>query len=84
VSLELGKRSGLWRRVLITSSGWTARVVMVPAERPAIVSTSAGERRAWFSFICEIELLVFAWCYVSGDVMTMLKLAKNNISEFRR
>jgi hypothetical protein len=55
---------------------------MVPAERPAIVSTSAGERRAWFSFICEIKLLVFAWCYVSGDVMTMLKLEKITFRSF--
>lgn len=50
----------LWRRVLITSSGWTASVDTVPAERPAMVSTSAGERRAWFSFIREAEMLVFS------------------------
>jgi hypothetical protein len=36
---------------VITSRGWTASVDMVPAERPAMVSTSAGERRAWLSFI---------------------------------
>jgi hypothetical protein len=41
----------LCKRVLITSRGWTARVDIVPAERPAMVSTSAGERRAWLLFI---------------------------------
>ena len=39
----------LCNRVLITSKGWTAKVDIVPAERPAMVSTSAGERRAWLS-----------------------------------
>lgn len=43
----------LCRRVLMTSKGWTVSVEIVPADRPAIVSTSAGERRAWFSFIRE-------------------------------
>jgi hypothetical protein len=51
----------LWRRVLITSRGWTARVEIVPAERPAILSTSAGERRAWFSFISMGGGLVLSW-----------------------
>jgi hypothetical protein len=43
----------LWSRVLITSRGWTASVEHVPAARPAMVSTSAGERRAWLSFMKE-------------------------------
>jgi len=34
----------LCRRVLITSSGWTIRVVTRPAFSPAIVSTSDDER----------------------------------------
>jgi hypothetical protein len=55
-----GERHRLWRRVLITSSGWTASVAIVPAERPAIVSTSAGERRAWFSFIREVVRLMLS------------------------
>lgn len=55
-----GERYRLWRRVLITSSGWTASVAIVPAERPAIVSTSAGERRAWFSFIREVVRLMLS------------------------
>ena len=33
----------------------------MPAERPAIVSTSAGERRAWFSFISKGGGLVLSW-----------------------
>lgn len=41
----------LCKRVFTTSRGWTTRVDIVPAERPAMVSTSAGERRTWFSFM---------------------------------
>ena len=33
----------------------------MPAERPAMVSTSAGERRAWFSFISNGGGLVLSW-----------------------
>lgn len=40
-------------RVLTMSSGCTARVAMVPAERPATVSTRAGERPA--SLVSVIE-----------------------------
>jgi hypothetical protein len=52
-------RSLLCKRVLITSRGCTTKVEIVPAERPAIVSTSAGEMRAWLSVICK-EFL-FSW-----------------------
>lgn len=52
----------LWSLVLITSRGWTARVEIVPAERPAMVSTSAGERRAWFSFIRKKDGWRLSWC----------------------
>ena len=48
------RREGiLCKRVLLTSRGWTANVEIVPAERPAMVSTSAGERSAWLSVIRE-------------------------------
>ena len=40
-------------RVLTMSSGCTARVAMVPAERPATVSTSAGERPAFLVSVIE-------------------------------
>lgn len=56
VSTALTEKRGiksLCNRVLITSRGCTAKVDIVPAERPAIVSTSAGEMRAWFSVIRE-------------------------------
>lgn len=51
----------LCSRVLITSSGWTARVEIVPAERPAMVSTSAGEKRAWLLFISKGRGLDLSW-----------------------
>lgn len=57
----------LWRRVFTTSRGWTARVEIVPAERPAMVSTSAGERRAWFSVIRgEIVERLMVTCFCVG------------------
>lgn len=52
--VELWKRWERWalcRRVLITSRGWTARVEIVPAERPPRASISNGENRAWLSVI---------------------------------
>jgi hypothetical protein len=33
----------------------------MPAERPAMVSTSAGEKRAWLSVMCETEVLMLTW-----------------------
>ena len=57
----------LWRRVLMTSRGWTARVEIVPAERPAMVSTSAEERRAWFSFISRELGSVLSWWSVAEE-----------------
>lgn len=56
VEVVVGRRWGclLCRRVFTTSNGCTASVEIVPAERPAMVSTSAGERRAWFSVIGEL------------------------------
>ena len=48
----------LCNRVLITSRGWTTKVEIVPAERPAMVSTSAGERRAWSSLISKCSVLL--------------------------
>lgn len=73
----------LCKRVLITSRGWTAKVEIVPAERPAIVSTSAGERRAWFSFISKGDGLVLSWLSRLDEetkylAMTKLKLFVNS------
>ncbi len=47
---------------------------MVPADKPAMVSTSAGERRTWFSFIREV--LYLSYCSVGEEksVMTKMKL----------
>jgi len=43
----------LWRRVLITSRGCTARVDIVPAERPPMASMTAGESCECLSAIRE-------------------------------
>lgn len=54
-----GRANLLWRRVFITSRGWTASVDIVPAERPAMVSTSAGEMRAWSCI--RVSLVLSCW-----------------------
>ena len=38
-------------RVLTISRGWTRSVAMEPADRPAMVSTRAGEKPSWFRVI---------------------------------
>lgn len=46
-------------RVLTMSRGWTTKVDMMPALRPAADSTAAGERPAWLEldmYVCPIRL----------------------------
>lgn len=63
----------LCRRVLTTSRGCTASVETVPAERPAMVSTSAGESRAWLSVIREY-LVVVSFTFWSVKCKRFLEL----------
>jgi hypothetical protein len=54
-------------------------VEIVPAERPAMVSTSAGERRAWLSVIREgLKVSCCELCRrKSGDGEVKLKILWN-------
>jgi hypothetical protein len=54
---------------------------MVPAERPAMVSTSAGERRAWLSFIW-VVLDLSCWIFIREGEIFDDELEAPNVLQF--